>query len=428
MGVDVPQDGHGVLEIRVVAGQDAVIRPGAGGLGQFPAAHLGAAAHRTEHADQAFGMVGPQRFEGAGQGQAVVGVVHQEDAPRQALHHLEPAPHRGVGQGPGGLSGRDAERPAQGDGAQRVGGAERPRRQHPYGGAFPAVLADEIHPQGGGAAEGGQPAGVVVRRTAHAETDLLPAEGRAHVSAGLVVGVVDHHPGVVAGEQAALGVLVILKIRVFAGADVIFRQVGESHGLKGHAVHPVMGQRLAAHLQHGVMHPRVHHFAEQAVQFQAFGRGVGGGLVLPGDVHAVGTDVGAGQARFVQDGGGQQRRGGLALGAGDADEVQFPGGVAVKIRPDDGQRRPGVPGDDLGGVGGQVQRVLGQKGTAALVVGAAGEGVAVHPGPHQADEQRPRPRLAGIVGDGADLGVRSAGVFNAAYQIVQFHGRIQPFG
>ena len=156
------------------------------------------------------------------------------------------------------------------------------------------MAAGELNAQRRGAAELRQPLGTVVGFAGDAVTDLLPAKPGAHKIAGGVVGVVHHHAGVILGKQAALGVFVILKIRVLAGADVILGQIGEGHDLKRHAVHAVVAQRLAAHFQYGVVHAGVHHLAEQPVQFQAFGRRVGGGLVLAGNVHPVGADVGAG--------------------------------------------------------------------------------------------------------------------------------------
>ena len=80
---------------------------------------------------------------------------------------------------------------------------------------------------------------------------------------------------------------VVLKIRVLAGADVILRQVRKGHDLKRNAVHAMVAQGLTADLQHTVMHTGVQHLPEQAVQFKAFGGGVGGGLVAAGNIHTV---------------------------------------------------------------------------------------------------------------------------------------------
>ena len=93
----------------------------------------------------------------------------------------------------------------------------------------------------------------------------------------------------------------------------------------------------------------------------------------------------------------------LALCARNADEVQLVGGVAVEIRTDDGQRRAGVVGDDLHGVRGQVDPMLHQKRTTAVLVGAFGVGMPIQPRTDKADEQRTGASLAGVVGDGGDV-------------------------
>ena len=106
------------------------------------------------------------------------------------------------------------------------------------------------------------------------------------------------------------------------------------------------------------------------------------------NVHAVRANVGTGQAGLGHDGGGQQGGRRFALGAGDADDVQLVSRIAVKVGTDDRQRGAGVCGDDLRGIGRQIQRMLAQKGAAAVFVGAGGVGVAVQPGTHLAEEQR----------------------------------------
>ena len=62
MGGNVVDDILRRLVVRVVAGDDAVIRIGTGCVGQFLAADLGAPAHRAEHTNQAVRIVGPQRL------------------------------------------------------------------------------------------------------------------------------------------------------------------------------------------------------------------------------------------------------------------------------------------------------------------------------------------------------------------------------
>ena len=409
--------------VRVVAGDDAVIGIRSCRLGQLPAAHLGASADRAEHADQLVGLVHPQRFQRAGQRQPVVGVVDDERPPGQPFHDLKPALHGSVGQRLRSLGRAYAERPAQRNGAQCVGRAELAGGQHPHGGRAAAMLAQKVDAQCGLAAELRQRGAVVVGGALNAVAGLVAAKAGAHKGAGVVVGIVDHLAGLIVRKQTVLRVFVVLKIGVLAGADVVLGQIGERHHLKRDAIHAVVAQRLAAHFQHHMVYIGVQHLAEQPVQFQAFRGGVGGVLVYARNVYAVRANVGAGQACLGHDRSGQQSGGRFAFGAGDSDDVQLVSWVAVKIGTDDGQRGAGVGRYDLRGVGGQVKRVLAQKGAAAVFVGAGGVGVAVQPGTHQADEQRPGRRLAGIVGDGGDLRVRSPGVGNVLDQIVQFHKR-----
>ena len=348
-------------------------------------------------------IVRPQRFQRTGQGQPVVAVVYNEGAPGQTLDDFKAALHGGVGQRGGGLGRRHAERAAQCDGAQRIRSAERAGGHDLDVGRFARVYAVKVNAEGGLAAVLCQILPVIVGGILDAKADLFAFKALAHESAVGVIHVVNHRAGVVFCKQAALGALVVLKIGVLAGADVILRQVREGHDLKRHAVHAVVAQRLAADLQYAVAHARIQHLAEQPVQLETLGRCVGGGLVYARNVHAVGADVGAGQTGLGHDGRGQQGGGRLALCACNADEVQLVGGVAVEIRTDDGQRRAGVVGDDLHSVRGQVDPMLHQKRTTAVLVGAFGVGMPIQPCTDKADEQRAGASLAGVVGDGGDV-------------------------
>ena len=73
-----------------------------------------------------------------------------------------------------------------------------------------------------------------------AKADLFAFKALAHEITVGVIHVVNHRAGVVFCKQAALGALVVLKIGVLAGSDVILRQVREGHDLKRHAVHAVV--------------------------------------------------------------------------------------------------------------------------------------------------------------------------------------------
>ena len=214
-------------------------------------------------------------------------VVYDKGAAGQTLHDLKPALHRGVGQCGGSLRGRYAECPAQCDGAQRIGRAERAGGHDLNMGALPGMAADKINAQRGAAAILCQHHAAVVSLGLNAKADLLTTKAIAHEIAVRVICIVNHRAGVVLGKQAVLCAFVVLKIGVLAGADVILRQVRKGHDLKRNAVHAMVAQGLTADLQYTVMHTGVQHLPEQAVQLKAFGGGVGGGLVAAGNIHTV---------------------------------------------------------------------------------------------------------------------------------------------
>ena len=415
---NVANDVLGRLVVGVVAGDDRIVGVGARCVGQLLAAHLGAATHRPKYAKQAVRVVRTQCFQRTGQGQPVVAVVHNEGAPGQTLDDFKAALHGGVGQRGGGLGGRHAERAAQCDGTQRIGRAERTGGHDLNVGRSARVYAVKVNAEGGLAAVLCQILPVIVGGILDAKADLLALKALAHEIAVGVIYVVNHRAGVVFCKQTALGALVILKVWVLAGADVILRQVREGHDLKRHAVHAVVAQRLAADLQYAVAHARIQHLAEQPVQLETLGRRVGGGLVHARNVDAVGADVGAGQTGLGHDGRGQQGGGRLALRACNADEMQLVGGVAVEIRTDDGQRRAGVVGDDLHGVRGQVDPMLHQKGAAAVLVGTFGVGMSIQPRTDKADKQRAGASPAGVVGDGGDVRIGGTGVGDMLDKVV----------
>ena len=145
-----------------------------------------------------------------------------------------------------------------------------------------------------------------------AKADLFAFKALTHESTVGVIHVVNHRAGVVFCKQAALGALVVLKIGVLAGSDVILRQVREGHDLKRHAVHAVV---RSAWLLTSSTQWRTHiqHLAEQPVQLETLGRCIGGSLVHARNVDTVGADVGAGQTGLGHDGRGQQGGGRLAL-------------------------------------------------------------------------------------------------------------------
>ena len=58
--LDILQDGHRILKIGIVAGEDGKIGELSGGMSQGLAAELSASPHRAEEADEPAGMIFPQ--------------------------------------------------------------------------------------------------------------------------------------------------------------------------------------------------------------------------------------------------------------------------------------------------------------------------------------------------------------------------------
>ena len=135
------------------------------------------------------------------------------------------------------LRGHYAECPAQCDGAQRIGRAERAGGHDLNMGALPGMAADKINAQRGAAAILCQHHAAVVSLGLNAKADLLTTKAIAHEIAVRVICIVNHCAGVVLGKQAVFCAFVVLKIRVLAGADVILRQVRKGYDLKRNAVH-----------------------------------------------------------------------------------------------------------------------------------------------------------------------------------------------
>ncbi len=161
----------------------------------------------------------------------------------------------------------------------------------------------------------------------------LPAWAACQHPAGVVTVQIDAaHVGL--GKDVQLGGEVVLKVRVLNGGDVVVADVEKAGGGKVGAQGAVVLQRLAGHLHGEVGDPRRHRVGKVPLEIQ----GLGGGQVGLEALHpVVGVDGGDDAALrpallrqvLVQDilqiiGGG-----GLALGAGDADDRQEPGGMAV---------------------------------------------------------------------------------------------------
>ena len=162
------------------------------------------------------------------------------------------------------------------------------------------------------------------------------------------------------GEELQFGVEIVLKVRVLNGGNVVVPNVEKGGGGKGDAQGAVVLQRLAGYLHHQIFHAGGAGVGKVPLQLQ----GLGGGEVGLEALHPVpgvdGRDDAAGlplrgqvlvQDMFQVVGGGR-----LALGAGETDDFQMPGGVVVVFCRQWGHGPPHVLDQDAG----KVRRGIGR--------------------------------------------------------------------
>ena len=121
-------------------------------------------------------------------------------------------------------------------------------------------------------------------------------------------------------EQAALGGEVLLEGLV--KIEMVAREIGEDGGGEPATPQAIQRQRVRTGFQHGVRAAGVNDLGEKALQVQRFRRGGGGRTRCSRRA----IDDGAEEAALVAGGAhdriDQEARGGLAVGAGDADQLQ----------------------------------------------------------------------------------------------------------
>ena len=102
--------------------------------------------------------------------------------------------------------------------------------------------------------------------------------------------------------------------------------------------------------------------------------------------------------------------GGLSVGPGDADQLQFPLRVAVPGRGHPGQRRPCIVHLDTGNVFGQVPgHFFHQQGGGAPLQGRGNIGVAIAPEAADGHKQAAGRRLPGVIANTGDVRLAGAG-------------------
>ena len=293
----------------------------------------------------------------------------------------------GEGDGIGGVTARHREAAAQGAG-RLYGGHGAP-----------------LHPAGGGEPEGGHRG--------------LWGQLGGHLGPGHVLPIA-HRPGAL-GEEGGLAGGVLGVVGVLPGADVVGGEVEEDPGGEGEPRHPAVLHGLGGHLHHHVGAPLGYHIMEQLVEEQRVRGGVGAvGPLLPPYVCPHGADhprcVPGREQNVPHHVGG----GGLALGAGDADEGEALGGVAIKGGGQVGQGVPGLFHHKEGDRTGQGHRGHHSGGPPVHRLGDVLGAVGVFAG--DGHEEGAGGDGAGVAGEGGNVHILVTGVAEHGQQRGKFHG------
>ena len=404
VGANFVADVQSILLPAVLLGEVDPVTPGAGGLAQIVAAVVGLLARAAEHDGQLpLGVLGPDGGKEGLKAQAVVGVVHNGQHPPVGVGvHLHatghPRPHQSVVHCPL----RDVQSLAQGGGSQGVFHVKEARHGQPHLAGVP----------GGAQSKEDLPVLLVYVAGVHLGGGVLLGEGNDGRSGGLgglhhplgVVTVQVHAADVGLGKDLQLGGKVVLKVGVLDGGNVVVADVEKARGGKLGAQGAVVFQRLAGYLHGHILQPGLGGVGKVALEVQR----LRGGEVRLKALHAVvGVDGGdnAGLPSplallvAVQDGLHIVGGGRLALGAGDADDLQLAGGMVVEPVGQRGQHLSGVGNGDAG-----------QAGDGVLLLADAGHGALI-PGHLQklslkvgalADEEGAGGHLPGVAGEAGD--------------------------
>ena len=123
---------------------------------------------------------------------------------------------------------------------------------------------------------------------------------------------------------------------------MVVSEVAENATGKGQSSYAVLDDAVAAYLHKGILTACLHHAAQQAVQLQRIGGGMGGRHLLVVNL----VDDGGEEPRMAPVGTEQAvqqcDRGGLAVGPCDAHQLQLPRRVAVKVVGHHAQRQVAV--------------------------------------------------------------------------------------
>ena len=167
--------------------------------------------------------------------------------------------------------------------------------------------------------------------------DHAHAEGVVEIDDGVA------QPG--AREQPALAGAIGFHVVVVV--EMVPGEIGEDRGFEAHALHPPLMQTHRGNLHRHRAQSRRRHFRQRALGEHRVGRGQRTLGQLSGDTIAQGADDTSGTAGGGESLGDELGAGGLAIGAGDADDRHAGRGAPVKPAGDLARfRHQMVDGDD----------------------------------------------------------------------------------
>ena len=225
---------------------------------------------------------------------------------------------------------------------------------------------------------------------------------------GMVAVGAEDQRAAVAGDLT-LAIQVVLERGVFDGADVIGGDVEECARVKGQSIDPLHLVRLGGHLHHQILHAVIDGFAHHAESIHRFGGGQIGfhvraavqAIVHRGEQCRLAVAIGA-QHGLHEVGGG-----GLALGAGDADDRERILRTVIEFGGQQAHGLARVVDDQTGGAGrGGILgfgHVCGESGgvDAVQIFGLE---------PALAAQERAGLHLARVIGDGGERHVGAGDV------------------
>ena len=200
--------------------------------------------------------------------------------------------------------------------------------------------------------------------------------------------------------------------------DVIRCQIRENADIKLDARGAVELQALGGYLHDNHLAARIHHLGEVFLHLVGLRRGVVGRDVSVADDNLDGADKAGGDTSMLQDGSDHEGSGGLALGSGNADDLQLLRRILEVSCGYQGQGVAGIFHQYDSRARRYVHRALGHDDYRAVLRRLACHVVAVEGGALDADEHALLLYFSGIVYKLADIDVDAA-AYDFIFQIFQ---------